>query len=60
MNLVSLTGIYGPESMKILRYLLDRGMYKYIATDLHSLAQLDFILTSEIDATLAAKAAALL
>jgi len=59
LNLLSLTGAYGPESMKILRYLLDRNMYSFVASDLHSLPQLDFILNARIDSSLAAKASAL-
>ena len=41
MNRLSLTGIYGGESLKILDYLLSRGMYDFMATDLHTLSQLD-------------------
>lgn len=44
MNLMSLTGKYGAESLKILHYLLGRGMYSFVATDLHSLGQLEHIL----------------
>ena len=44
LNLMSLTGQYGRESMKILDHLLSHGMYSFMATDLHSLAQLDRIL----------------
>lgn len=41
MNRLSLSGIYGGESLKILNYLLSRGMYDFMATDLHTLSQLD-------------------
>ena len=41
MNRLSLTGIYGGESLKIMDYLLSRGMYDFMATDLHTLSQLD-------------------
>lgn len=44
MNIMSLTGIYGYQSIGILEYLLKRDMYSFIATDLHSLNQLDRIL----------------
>ena len=44
MNVMSLTGAYGRQSMCILEYLLKRDMYSFIATDLHSLNQLDKIL----------------
>lgn len=43
LNMMSLTGAYGPYSLKILDYLLDRGMYSFMATDLHSLPQLERI-----------------
>lgn len=45
MNLMSAAGAYGPESMKILKYLRERGWYDFAATDLHSLPQLDSILS---------------
>ena len=48
MNMMSLTGKYGKESLRILKYLLGRGMYSFIATDLHSNPQLDTILCSRI------------
>lgn len=60
MNLLSLTGIYGPESMKILKYLLKRDMYSYVATDLHSLPQLQMLLTSTADKALVEKTLPLL
>jgi protein-tyrosine phosphatase len=41
MNRLSLSGIYGGESLKIMDYLLSRGMYDFMATDLHTLSQLD-------------------
>lgn len=44
MNIMSLTGTYGRQSLCILDYLLKRDMYSFIATDLHSLNQLDRIL----------------
>ena len=44
LNLMSLTGQYGKESVRILEHLLSHGMYSFMATDLHSLAQLDRIL----------------
>lgn len=48
MNMVSLTGKYGRDSLKILKYLLGKGMYDFIATDLHSNTQLDTILNSRV------------
>lgn len=44
MSMSSLTGAYGPGSMRILNYLLKRKLYAHIATDLHSLSQLSDIL----------------
>lgn len=44
MNLMSVTGKYGTDSLVILNYLLKRGLYSFTATDLHSLTQLDGIL----------------
>ncbi len=43
MNYLSLTGGYGPQSMKILSYLKKQNLYSFSATDLHSLKQLDLI-----------------
>lgn len=55
MNYMSLSGIYGSRSMKILEYLLSRGMYSFISTDLHTLHQLDSILSIEMKKGLAAR-----
>ena len=44
MNLMSVTGKYGTDSLIILNYLLKRGLYSFTATDLHSLPQLDSIM----------------
>lgn len=44
MNFASVTGKYGPDSIKIMKYLLGRGMYDFVATDLHSIHQLESIL----------------
>lgn len=43
LNCLSLSGCYGPSSMKILTHLLKNGMYDFIATDLHTLEQLQII-----------------
>lgn len=37
LNLLSLTGYYGPQVMKNAIYLLEQGMYDMIGTDLHQL-----------------------
>lgn len=44
LNLMSLTGAYGHTSMRVINYLLDKGLYSFAATDLHSLKQLDIIM----------------
>lgn len=48
MNLMSLTGKYGKDSIRILKYLLGKGMYSFAATDLHSNPQLDSILAAKV------------
>lgn len=52
MNYLSLTGQYGEASMKILNHLLKHNLYSFVATDLHSNAQLDRILTTKVDSKL--------
>ena len=52
MNMMSLTGKYGKASLRILKYLLGKGMYSFMATDLHSNPQLDTILGSRVPLTL--------
>ena len=59
LNMMSLTGLYGPDSMKILKYLLTRGLYKYVGTDLHSLSQLEVLRKAEVEEGLVRKVAAL-
>ena len=49
LNCMSLTGVYGPASLKILNYLLDNAMYSFIATDLHTMTQLERILSARPD-----------
>lgn len=51
LNWMSLTGIYGADSMKILNYLLKNDMYSFICTDLHTTHQLQTILTTKLDKT---------
>ena len=43
LNLMSITGIYGPSSIKIARYIAKKGWYDFTATDLHTLGQLEVI-----------------
>lgn len=49
MNWMSLTGMYGRDSMKILKYLLKHDMYSFVCTDLHTTHQLQNILNMELD-----------
>ena len=49
LNLLSLTGVYGPSSVKIARYLAKKGWYSFAATDLHALGQLEMILSAKPD-----------
>ena len=44
MNFMSLSGAYGPQSLRILDYLRDKGLYSFVATDLHTIPQLEKIL----------------
>ncbi len=48
INYLSLTGAYGPESIRILKYLQKNGMCDFFSSDLHSLTQLDRILDGRI------------
>ncbi len=41
LNVMSLTGAYGPYSLDIVHWLLDHDMYKFIGTDVHSRGQID-------------------
>ena len=41
LNIMSLTGAYGPASLANLKYFLDHDWYSFIATDVHSPSQLD-------------------
>ena len=44
LNWMSLAGVYGPQSVEILSFLLSQNLYSYVVSDLHSLSQLDRIL----------------
>ena len=43
LNLLSLTGRYGPESTHILKHLLENNYYRYVGSDVHSLAQFQLL-----------------
>lgn len=47
LNLLSLAGTYGSDSVKIAKFLLENKLYSFAATDLHSLHQLEMIVDSE-------------
>jgi len=47
MNFASLTGKYGPDSIKIMCHLLEHDMYSFVSSDLHSYHQLLGILKEE-------------
>lgn len=36
LNLLSLGGCYGPGSVRIMEFLLNRGLYRYVGTDTHT------------------------
>lgn len=48
LNLLSLSGVYGKASRKIIQYLLQKGYYGYIGTDLHSVSQWKLIRSSKV------------
>ena len=41
LNIQSLSGAYGPESLANLKYFLDHGWYSFIATDIHARRQME-------------------
>lgn len=43
MNILSLSGCYGPESVRILDYLLKKELYSYMGTDTHSVSHFNNI-----------------
>lgn len=48
LNYISFAGVYGWNSVKIIRYLARRGYCDFVATDLHSIHQLERILSSKV------------
>ena len=50
LNVMSLTGAYGPASLAIVRWLLDAGMYRFIGTDVHARRQLDHFTGLQVNA----------
>ena len=48
LNYISFAGVYGRDSVKIIRYLARRGYCDFVATDLHSVHQLERILSSNV------------
>jgi len=55
LNWLSLSGAYGPASVKIMHHLLHKNMYSFVCTDLHSLRQLDSIQAIQLTPHLAEK-----
>jgi tyrosine-protein phosphatase YwqE len=43
LNLLSLSDYYGPEVQKMALYLLDHGLFDYIASDIHRMEQLEYL-----------------
>ena len=41
LNVQSLSGCYGRQSLENLKYLLDKGWYAFVATDVHAHRQID-------------------
>jgi len=52
MNLLSPIGVYGPESMRILKYLHQKKWYSYYGTDAHNLSTILKISTMRYDRAL--------
>lgn len=53
LNILSASGVYGKESIKSVEYIMQRGLYKHIGTDIHSTNQYQTILASKIDSKIA-------
>lgn len=49
LNVLSLTGAYGEQSMNIVKWLLDSDMYSFIGTDVHSRGQIDHFNGFKVD-----------
>jgi tyrosine-protein phosphatase YwqE len=49
LNLLSTTGRYGGESIRIMNYLLERSWYRHVGSDIHSPGQYEQILNSRMD-----------
>lgn len=52
MNVISLSGAYGAGSMSILKFLLKKGWYSYVATDTHNPETLTRIRQMRFDSSL--------
>ena len=52
LNLLSLSDYYGPEVQKMALYLLDHGLFDYMASDVHRLEQLEALKEIKIKANL--------
>lgn len=49
LNLLSVTGVYGEASLRIMDYLFERSYYRYVGSDVHSPEQFRHILSSRMD-----------
>lgn len=52
LNYMSLSGTYGPNSVRIMKHLLSHGMYSFCSSDLHSVPQFHNILSLRLDSGL--------
>lgn len=55
MNLLSLSGTYGSDSLAILKWLLNKGWYSYIGSDAHSLPHMNNVSAMRFDHSLLEK-----
>lgn len=53
LNILSLKGVYGPGSARIMNCLLRNGMYSYLGSDTHTLSHFKHIQTLDIRTDLA-------
>ena len=49
LNILSLGGFYGRQAMEKAVYLLEKGAYSYLGTDLHSLSQINQLKSLRIE-----------
>lgn len=49
LNLLSVTGVYGEASIRIMTYLLQQSFYRFVGSDVHSPQQYNLIYNSSIN-----------